>query len=163
MFLDLDDTLVLTSAIKPLRDSRKWPAVYKSLAKTSLPTGTAEFIDEWREAVQLGAITSSPRKYAELLVAHHELSIPVLVAYHDTSRHKPHPEPILAALKKVNGERTRCIYIGDLLDDAQAAKAAKVQFVFLCWDGKTRGLSDSKACGTWADVSREIKKIISEA
>jgi HAD superfamily hydrolase (TIGR01549 family) len=53
----------------------------------------------------------------------------VEVAFEDTKKHKPDPEPIIFALKKMNVLNTEAVYIGDSLSDLQAAKAAGVKII----------------------------------
>ena len=48
VLLDLDQTLVLTSRIAHLRDSRRWKDVSRSMGETSLPPGTRQFLEEVR-------------------------------------------------------------------------------------------------------------------
>lgn len=48
----------------------------------------------------------------------------VAVAYEDTLQHKPHPEPLLFAAKKLGAEPAQSVYIGDVQNDMKAAKAA---------------------------------------
>src|SRR4051812_46602170 len=99
VLLDLDQTLVLTHEIERLRKRRNWREVYQSFGKTELPPGTADFIRRVQAIARTGVVTSSPRPYAERLIAHHSLDVPVLVAYHDVRQKKPHPEPILRAVE----------------------------------------------------------------
>jgi HAD superfamily hydrolase (TIGR01549 family) len=104
VLFDLDETLVLTSAIEPLRRLRRWSKVYASFGQTTLPPGTVDFVARLRglKNVGLGVVTKSPRPYAEKLLKFHEIEIPVLVAYHDVGRHKPHPEGLLRAAKSLS-------------------------------------------------------------
>ena len=47
-----------------------------------------------------------------------------IVAFEDTAQHKPHPEPLLTAVKRLGISPQEAVYIGDAPTDAQAAKAA---------------------------------------
>lgn len=164
VFFDLDDTLVLTSSIKHLRDRRKWGEVYRSLSKTSLPAGTREFIEGCRPNFALGVITNSPRVYAERLLHHHGLSVPVFVAYHDTRLHKPHPAPILRAAEIVAIDPAHCIYIGDLKDDVEAGKAAGVTTLVISW-GSTTSTGDLQVpvCRSWLEIGEIIAHILRDS
>lgn len=44
VLLDLDQTLVITDAIEPLRRQRAWFKVYNSFDQTVLPPGTTDFL-----------------------------------------------------------------------------------------------------------------------
>ncbi|WP_373841915.1 HAD family hydrolase [Limosilactobacillus sp.] len=47
----------------------------------------------------------------------------------DTTKHKPDPEPILAAMKKMGAqEPNQTVYVGDTINDLKAAQAAGVKF-----------------------------------
>lgn len=151
VLFDLDETLVLTSVLEPLRKRRNWPAVYANFSRTELPPATVTFIGRLKAVprVVLGVVTKTPRPYAEKLLTFHELDIPVLVAYHDVSRQKPYPDGLIKAAKKVNLPTKQCIYIGDHPDDIAAAAAARCAGIAVCW---TENPAVPGACGSWDTV-----------
>jgi pyrophosphatase PpaX len=51
------------------------------------------------------------------------------VTYGDVKNRKPHPEPILLALKRLRVRPEEALYIGDNLSDFQAGKAAGVKVI----------------------------------
>src|SRR5258705_7364048 len=104
VLFDLDETLVLTSALEPLRKRRNWPTVYANFSQTALPPATLEFIAKLKalSGVEIGVVTKAPRPYAEKLLKFHEIDIPVLVAYHDVARQKPHPDSLIKAAERLN-------------------------------------------------------------
>jgi pyrophosphatase PpaX len=57
----------------------------------------------------------------------------VVVAYDDTERHKPHPDPILKAVELAETVAANCVYVGDSPFDVRAAKAAGVAAVAVTW------------------------------
>ncbi|MFN0154844.1 MAG: HAD-IA family hydrolase [Gaiella sp.] len=59
----------------------------------------------------------------------------ILIASEDTERHKPDPEPILAALYALGGEPADAAYVGDSPFDVTAARAAGVLAVAVGWGG----------------------------
>jgi pyrophosphatase PpaX len=59
----------------------------------------------------------------------------VIVAHEDTKRHKPEPEPVLAAVERLGAEPWHAAYVGDSPFDIQAAKAAGVFAVAVGWGG----------------------------
>ena len=124
-FFDLDETLVLTNTLEPLRKARRWKEVYAGFPKTSLPDGTLDFLKKLSGKVKVGVVTKSPASYAEKLLAHHKIEIAVLVAFHDVKKLKPDPEALLVAAEKLGIEPSGCIYVGDDANDVQAAKAAQ--------------------------------------
>lgn len=126
VLLDLDQTLVDTTSLKPFREARDWTGALAHLNETQLIPDAQFLIAEIRRLdLPFGIVTSSPRDYAEALVAHHKLDIPVVVAYHDTKSHKPDPEPILLASEKFGESNLKfVIYVGDDERDEAAARAA---------------------------------------
>ena len=163
IFFDLDQTLVLTSALDSLRKARAWAHVYEQFHLTSLPPGTLEFLLQVRPLAQLGIVTTTPRPYAEKLVVYHHLALPVVVAYHDTRLHKPHPEPLLAAMSRLGCSPNRCCYIGDRSDDLRAALNAGIIPIGLSWDGS---LDQSwtttllrPICTNWSDVLNTLQQL----
>jgi len=59
----------------------------------------------------------------------------VIVGFEDTDRHKPDPDPVLAALRKLGADPSQAAYVGDSPFDIQAAKAAGVFAVAVSWGG----------------------------
>lgn len=51
----------------------------------------------------------------------------------DTTFHKPHPEPLLKCIEKLNLKPEEVIYIGDAHSDYEAAKNAHIDFGFAKW------------------------------
>jgi HAD superfamily hydrolase (TIGR01549 family) len=131
ILFDLDDTLVITHTIEELRDQArrgpyyvgKWQPVYDAFNHTILPHGTKELLNHLEE-YELGVVTSAQRVYASKLLRHHDLNIPILSAYHDTGRRKPHPDPIVNAMEKLDAKPERTIYVGDEEEDVEAAFSA---------------------------------------
>jgi len=126
VLIDLDQTLVNTMSLQPFRDAQDWAGALAHLNETQLIPGARFLIDEIRRLdLQFGIVTSSPRDYAEAVVTHHKLDIPVVVAYHDTRNHKPDPEPILLAAERLGESNLKSvIYVGDDERDEAAAQAA---------------------------------------
>jgi HAD superfamily hydrolase (TIGR01549 family) len=81
---------------------------------------------------KLGLVSGSNRSYADDVLKALKFDFSVLdvrVHSEDTERHKPDPDPILLALKKLKVKPKEAIYIGDSLIDYRAAKAAGVNFI----------------------------------
>lgn len=160
ILLDLDQTLVLTSALAELRRGRQWRQVYNSFHLTELPPGTRRFLRDAQLLASLGVITTSPRPYAERLLAYHRCQVPVLVAYHDTPRQKPAPDPILIAAQKLQIPAPRCFYIGDTPDDMLAATNASAVPIGISWDDSLQNQAVSfthRLCRDWDEVLAAIK------
>ena len=164
VLFDLDQTLVLTSAIEHLRQQRAWQQVYLSFSKTQLPPGTSQFLQRVVQVGRLGVVTNTPRPYAEKLLAYHQLQLPVVVAYHDTVQHKPHPQPLLKATEQFGLLPSQCIYIGDTVQDIVAAANAKIIPIALTWDGLLDSQEEIKLakafCRNWQEVLTAISGIV---
>jgi phosphoglycolate phosphatase-like HAD superfamily hydrolase len=83
--------------------------------------------------VPLCIVTSSPGSYCTRVIEHHKLRIEKTVCYHDTSRHKPFPDPILKGIERLGLPADRVWAVGDDPKDIQAATAAGANAVAVTW------------------------------
>ena len=154
VLFDLDDTLVLSRPLAHIREAARdggnWGAVYARFGETSLPASTAHFLRGLMDSASVGVVTMAPRSYAERLLRHHGLTLPVLVAFHDTERHKPDPEPLLRALDMLAASAGAATYVGDDAVDSIAALNAGV--VPLQVDWWSAGRSGPGRFASWVDV-----------
>ncbi|HEY1351570.1 MAG TPA: HAD family hydrolase [Ktedonobacteraceae bacterium] len=166
VLIDLDQTLVETSALAELRRQRKWQQVYQSFHLTTLFSGTQLFLQDVQKlpSLSLGVVTTSPRPYAEQLVAYHHCQVPVVVAYHDSPRHKPFPDPIVKAAERLRIPPANCFHIGDAPNDIIAAIRASAIPIGLCWDSSLRNqlasLPAFPLCANWSEVLQVIMNTI---
>jgi pyrophosphatase PpaX len=58
-----------------------------------------------------------------------------VIAVEDTAPHKPHPDPILAALERLGARPDEAAYVGDSPFDVGAARVAGVHAVAATWGG----------------------------
>jgi len=133
IIFDLDMTLVDTSSLAALREKRKWQEVSLQISSTKIYPGVRESISRLRQCYKLGVVTSSPRGYAESVLKFHGIDIPVLVAYHDTKKHKPSPAPLVAACEMLDLKPGEVVSIGDQASDYQAALAGGFQNLHAGW------------------------------
>lgn len=59
--------------------------------------------------------------------------LPLLATEEDTAAHKPSPEPLLFALRRLAVEPETAVYVGDAVVDMQAARAAGVRAIAVTW------------------------------
>jgi pyrophosphatase PpaX len=90
------------------------------------------------EGRRLGIVTA--KRHASVQLAFERLpgleaNFDVVVGAEDTSRHKPDPEPLLAALQRLDAVPDDAAYVGDSPFDIRAAKAAGVHAVAVAWGG----------------------------
>jgi pyrophosphatase PpaX len=87
---------------------------------------------------RLGIVTAKRRATVALALDRfpvlRELS-EVVIGAEDTERHKPDPDPILAALTLLEAEPAEAAYVGDSPFDIAAARAAGVLAVGVGWGG----------------------------
>jgi pyrophosphatase PpaX len=90
------------------------------------------------EGRRLGIVTAKRRATVGLAFARLpdlEASFEVVVTSDDTERHKPSPDPILAAVERLGVAPADAAYVGDSPFDVRAAKAAGVYAVAVAWGG----------------------------
>jgi pyrophosphatase PpaX len=90
------------------------------------------------EGRKLGIVTAKRRRTVALaldrfpaLAEHFD----VVIAHEDTDRHKPEPEPVLEAVRRLESDPSQAAYVGDSPFDVRAAKAAAVFAVAVGWGG----------------------------
>ena len=59
----------------------------------------------------------------------------VLVGAEDTERHKPDPDPVLEALRRIGARPDEAVYVGDSPFDIRAGKAAGALAIAVGWGG----------------------------
>lgn len=67
------------------------------------------------------------------IIGYHNLTIPLLIAYHDTKNHKPHPEPILKGCEQLGLPPSKVISIGDDFKDIEASNRAGCTSIYASW------------------------------
>jgi pyrophosphatase PpaX len=96
-----------------------------------VPRDINETIQRLSKIYRLGIVTSRVRngvfEFPKLASLQQYFSL--VVAYEDTTNHKPHPEPLLFAAKQMKITPDEIVYIGDLDNDIQAASAAGMKVI----------------------------------
>ena len=83
------------------------------------------------EGLALGIVSTKFRYRIEEVLRRVDLLEPfdVIVGGEDVSSHKPDPESLLKAIKKMKSSMSTSIYVGDSVTDAETAKRAEVPFI----------------------------------
>ncbi|WP_373031147.1 HAD family hydrolase [Sulfurovum sp.] len=102
-----------------------------SCAKTVLLPEAREAVELASQHAVLGVVTTKTAKYSIELLEHMGLMsyFDVLVGREDVEYPKPHPEPILKALSKLQSDTSKYWMIGDTPMDILAANAANINSV----------------------------------
>ncbi|WP_457608665.1 HAD family hydrolase [Nitratifractor sp.] len=115
--------------------------------KTVLLPGSAEAVEQAAAFARLGVVTTKTGRYSRELLEHFGLMehFDVLIGSEDVQRHKPDPEPVLAALERMGASVDRAWMVGDTCMDVEAALAAGVTPMGLsCGYGE---VEDLRRCG----------------
>jgi len=116
--------------------------------------GIERVLDRLRaEGRQLGIVTAKRRKTVDLAfdILPLERYFDVVVTSEQTEHHKPHPEPVLAALDRLSTEPGEAAFVGDSPFDMGAGKAAGVFTVAVSW-GKIHSVERLRETGADAVV-----------
>ena len=87
---------------------------------------------------RLGIVTAKRAQTVQLAfdrLPELEASFDVVITSDDTERHKPAPDPLLAAVERLDAEPDDAAYVGDSPFDIRAAKAAGMHAVAVGWGG----------------------------
>lgn len=89
--------------------------------------------------VRTGIVTSKTKQeFVEGFVPHGlNTYFDCVITASDTENHKPHPEPLLACMRRLQANPEQTVYIGDAIYDLQCAKDAGVKFGLALWGAKT--------------------------
>lgn len=102
----------------------------------SSPKNFKQVIIKLNKKYILGIVTNRIRGGVFKLpqLARFESYFKAVVYYEDTAKHKPDPEPLLLAVKKLAVKPRETVYIGDAESDMKAAKAAGMKIVIYSQD-----------------------------
>lgn len=134
IIFDLDDTIINTSEIKHLR-RHPWSECY-----SRIPSNTYLLLNQslLNKKFLVGIVTNSPRPYATRVLSHHNFSFDDLICYHDCTRRKPHPDPMILSATRLGINPQEVIAIGDHKNDILAAKSADMTTIGVTWGESTR-------------------------
>lgn len=106
---------------------------YRTIAceKTVLLPGAREAIELAKQYATLGIVTTKTAEYSKEMLEYMRIMhyFDVLIGREDVTHPKPHPEPVLKAISKLNADKNRCWLIGDTPMDLGAADAAGIKSI----------------------------------
>lgn len=134
LILDLDMTLIDTSAMENLRENGSWQEVESRLHLCAPYSQVIDVLNTARPAgLKVCVFTNSPSSYAERLLKYFNISIDYLVAYRDVRKHKPDSEGVEKILSRFNITANEAVYLGDSRDDYMSSKSANVEYFAVDW------------------------------
>lgn len=102
-------------------------------------SGMVEVLPRLRaEGRKLGIVTAKRHRTVALAIDRFPWlgeQFDLVVAHEDTDRHKPDPDPVLAAVDRLGSEPSSAAYVGDSPFDIRSAKAAGAFAVAVGWGG----------------------------
>ncbi len=108
---------------------------------------------------RLGIVTAKRRSTVELAFARVPLGhlFETIVGGDETERHKPDPEPLLLAARRMGADRSETAYVGDSPFDVRAAKAAGMYAVAVTWGRiHDRGRLEAEQPDAIVDTAEEL-------
>ena len=125
---------VYQAARIPQQDWRKadllWRRAYAKERPALLP-GARRVLRWLRARYKLGIVTGGSRLRVRQQIRHFEFAeyFSVCVYSEDTTKKKPHPDPIILALKRLRARPEQCVYVGDAPEDIEMAREAGVHAI----------------------------------
>ncbi len=113
----------------------------------------------------IGVATSKARDAVDLAfsIQPPPITFGAIVTIEDTTRHKPHPEPILAAVARLGADPTEAVYVGDAHFDIEAGKAAGCAAVGVTWGAASAEVLYAAGADAVATSPAELQRILLDA
>ena len=151
--LKLPDMFVKYTGESNARDADRFAQLFIERADIVMADSTVLF-DATRTTIEmlhargllLGIVTTKFRRRIETILQREDLGdrFNVVVGAEDVSAHKPDPESLFLAMKRLEGSPAETLYVGDNIVDAGAAQHAGVSFV-----GVLSGMTSRQAFGDY--------------
>ena len=121
--------------------------------------GIQDMLHHLTKKLRMAIVSSSRREIVMRMLIATKLAdyFEFIVGHEDTDRHKPDPEPILEAIKKLNIKHNECIYIGDQPYDIMAAREAGVRVIGVTWGSGNRRILEGYRPDMILENPKELK------
>lgn len=120
--------------------------------------GVPEILDYLSGKYKLGVVSNTRRKkFEEFFPKELAAKFQCSVFSHETENPKPAPDSLIKVAGMLGIPAKECVYLGDSLVDAEAAKAAGMRFILVT---KKRDKKLLKECDTVLDDIKELKKVL---
>ena len=107
--------------------------------------------------IGIGIVTRNCRKASRISLGMARIEPDVLVCREDTTRHKPHPEPLRTALAALKARARASVMVGDHIMDVQGGKAAGMRTVGFLRDNHPE---DFFAAAGPDIVARDLREVL---
>lgn len=106
--------------------------------------------------IRTGIVTRNCRAASELSLRIAGLRADTMICREDTNNHKPHPQPILLALRRLQADPRNSIMVGDHIMDVQAGKAAGMKTIGFLREDRPRDFFANVAPDVIAHSLKEV-------
>ena len=132
-----------------------------SCEKTMLLEGAKEAIEEASKFATLGVVTTKTGEYSVILLEHMNLMhyFSVLIGREHVENPKPHKEPILKALTKLEHDKSKTWMIGDTCMDIDSAKNAGIKSIAVTSGYATHSMLEKCASNICKNVLEAVQHI----
>ena len=115
---------------KWIEADRLWTRAYKSETPPLL-AGARRVVRLLAHKFDLGIVTSGNRPRVRRQLREHQLAryFSACICSEDAAHRKPHPAPLLLALKRLRRDPADCVYVGDTAEDMEMARRAGVRAI----------------------------------
>lgn len=106
-------------------------AVKYDVSLLKSPEGMSGTIEKLAKHYKLGIVTNRIKDtvYESPEVEKLKNYFKAVVSCEETTKHKPNPEPLWLAAERLGVNPNECVYVGDVENDAKAAKAAGMKAI----------------------------------
>ncbi len=125
--------------------------------------GSREFLSALKkEGKKIGLVTNVGRKALEKAMTKLGLRpfFDVVVSRNDVQRMKPNREGLLLALRQLRVIHEKAVYVGDSLDDIEAAKAAGIKVILITDNGSSKKDLLSSGPDRWIHHLNELLPLL---
>lgn len=134
VIFDLDQTLVDSSKLEPLRNNRQWKEIPNKIHEASLYTGIKNTLEQIHNRnIKIAIVTNSPSSYAKQILEYFDLKYDLLIGYHDVQKRKPNADPMLKVLDYFNLKPNEVISFGDRDIDIMSSNSANIKSIACGW------------------------------
>lgn len=113
---------------------------------------------------KIGVVSSAPKEILVKELRRLQLTrvVDLVLSKDDVEERKPSPKPLLVAAEKLGVNPADCIYVGDMVEDIQAAREAKVKSIAVSWGLHSREKLVNENPDYIVDSFSELENVIKE-